>query len=139
MHPRAVSAVLLALGLACGTPLPAPAATGARLEVGVVVLPSKPATQALASLPLPPGSRAIQGTAFGGTYHAPASLAEATEYLRTAMHAQGYRLLSDLPRGDGARLVWRRDKAQVEFECREVLGRIPATRITVVASVMREG
>ena len=39
MHPRAVSAVLLALGLACGMPVPALAATGARLEVGVVVLP----------------------------------------------------------------------------------------------------
>jgi len=134
MHPRKVSAGLLALGLACGTAVAGPAETGAQLQVGVTVRPSKPATQALASLPLPPGSRAIHDTPFGGTYHAPAPLAEATQSLRTAMHAQGYRLLSDQPRNDGTRLVWQRDEVRVEFECREILGRIPATRIVVVAS-----
>jgi hypothetical protein len=140
MRSRVVSAGLLALALACGAPVGAqPADRTGQLGVGVLVRPSRPAPQALATLPLPPGSQALSGTPFGGSYHYPGNVAEAVWFFRTAMHGDGYRLVGQQQRPDWTRLVWERDGQRVQLECRAVLGTTSATRIVVTATTLREG
>jgi hypothetical protein len=140
MRSRVVTAGLLALMLALGRPAPAqPASAASQLGVGAVVRPSRPAPRALASLPLPPGSRAMGETPFGGSYAFPGSVPDAVEFFRTAMHGHGYRLVGEQQGAGQTRLVWQRDGERVELECRAVFGVAPATRIVVVASAMREG
>jgi hypothetical protein len=122
--------------------MPAPvmsAENTAQLGVGVLVRPSRPAPQALATLPMPPGSQALSETPFGGSYHYPGHLADAIGFFQMAMHGGGYRLVSQQQHPDWTRLLWERDGERVELECRAVLGAAAATRIVVIASTMREG
>jgi hypothetical protein len=144
MRSRMASAGLLALAFACGSSacgsaFAQPADASGQLGVGVTVRPSRPATQALASLPLPPGSQALSDTPFGGSYHYPGTVPDAVEFFRTAMHGNGYRLVGQQQHPDRTRLLWERGAERVELDCRAVLGATAATRIIVVASVMREG
>lgn len=140
MRSRVATAGLLALAFACGSDALAQAAgSAAQFGVGATVRPSVPATQALATLPLPPGTQLLGDTPFGGSYHYPGSLPAAVEFFRTAMHGNGYRLVARVQQPDRTRLLWERDGERVDVECRAVLGTAAATRIVVVASALREG
>ena len=93
----------------------------------------------MAKLRLPPGSRALSDTPFGGSYHYPGDVTDAIGFFHVAMPGDGYRLVSQQQHHEWARLLWERNGERVQLECRAVLGTTAATRIVVVASSMREG
>lgn len=108
--------------------------TDAQLGVAVMVRPTSPAVRALATLPLPPGARAMTANRFGASYHYDGAIGEAVDYYHAAMARLGYRLSAGHQTAAAATLVWERSGERVELRFDQALGTLPATRIVVTAS-----
>lgn len=105
------------------------------LQVTARVAPRHPAPQALATLPIPPGSRSMTAGRFGGSYHYAGEAGTAAHFYRHEMPRLGYRLVRT--NGDGSELTWEDAHARIELRFRRALGSIPTTRIVVAASARR--
>lgn len=128
-HRRAFAlAALLAVG---GTTA---AAERASFGVAVQVLPTRPAPEALASLPVPPQARALTSHRFGASYHYAGSAEAAATFFNAALSANGYRLLQTHASGGAQEQHWQRDDARVQVRIQPVLGATAAARIAVQAS-----
>ena len=134
MHREVMRRFLVALALAAAFGVPAAQALEQRAgdqRVTVQVVPTRPALQALRSLPMPPDTRPVTADAFGGSFrHAGQSGGVARFFLET-LPARGYRLVH---RGDDGWLVWERADVRLQLRIQAVLGQVPETRIVVQAS-----
>jgi len=105
------------------------------VQVTARVMPSHPATQALADLPTPPGTMLLTASSFGGSYYFAGDLRTAANFYRAEMPRLGYLLVR--MSSDGSELTWHDKNARVELRLHQVLGKQPATRIVVFASQRR--
>ena len=119
-------------GLLLGTLCSPAVADDRTFQVTARVLPRQPPTQALAALPLPPGSRQLTTGSFGASYYFAGEPEDAAAFYLAEMPRRGYRLVS--VSSDGTELTWHGPQTRIELRLNRVLGTRPATRIVVFAS-----
>lgn len=126
----------LALTILAGA-LPQAQARDASFQVGATVVSGHDAGPILQVLPRPQGSLAM-ATSAAGTHHAfPGPLQAAGDFYRQAMPGAGFTLVSERGAADAGRMlqVWHDGSSQVVVELQAALGSMPATRISLQASV----
>lgn len=106
----------------------------ASFGVSVQVLPTRPAPQALATLPLPPQAQALTSHRFGASYHYAGSAEAAATFFNDSLAEQGYRLLQTRIDRGAQEQYWQRDAARLQVRIQPVLGATAAARIAVQAS-----
>lgn len=105
-------------------------AADARFGVSARVVSSRPAPEAMAALPLPPGAHLLSEHPHGNSYHYAGPPEEAIRFYRLRMPQLGYRLLDAMPEA----LLWEKPEARIDMQFQEVLGTPAATRIRVSAA-----
>lgn len=131
MDVKSALAALLLVSL-CAPPVMADERS---FQVTAKVMPRHPAPQALAELPMSPGTLPLTANPFGGSYYFAGDLDAAINFYRMEMPKLGYRLVR--MNNDGSELTWHDADTRVELRLQQVLGTKPATRIVVLASERR--
>ena len=132
MHTEVMRTIVtLLLATLCGPAI----ADDRSFQVTVRVMPRHPAMQALAALPMPPGTMPLTASSFGSSYYYAGELRAAADFYRLEMPKLGYQLVR--ASSDGSDLTWHDANTRVELRLRQVLGIRPATRIVVFASDRR--
>lgn len=105
-------------------------AADANFGVSARVVSSRPAPEAVATLPVPPGAHLLNEHPHGNSYHYAGPPEEAIRFYRMRMPQLGYRLLDAMPEA----LLWETPDMRIDMRFQEVLGAPAATRIRVSAA-----